>query len=124
MGQTNYANGFNVAIHEHALDLPFTWKKPQTIFVNSMSDLFHKSVPTGFILRVFEVMRKVHWHQYQVLTKRAGRRARCSGPRADAFLFIPKRNRAHFNRVGFVTPWIDGNGQRVYCDDLDYTCTH
>ncbi len=73
MGQVNYANGFNVAIHEHALELPLTWKKPQTIFVNSMSDLFHKSVPTEFILRVFEVMRKAHWHQYQVLTKRAGR---------------------------------------------------
>jgi len=73
MGQANYTNGFSVAVHEHALELPLTWKKPQTIFVNSMSDLFHKSVPTEFILRVFEVMRKANWHQYQVLTKRAER---------------------------------------------------
>jgi protein gp37 len=73
MGQANYVNGFKVAIHEHALELPLTWKKPQTIFVNSMSDLFHKSVPVDFILRVFEVMRKANWHQYQILTKRADR---------------------------------------------------
>jgi len=73
MGQANYANGFKVAVHEHALELPLTWKKPQTIFVNSMSDLFHKSVPVDFILRVFEVMRKANWHQYQILTKRAER---------------------------------------------------
>lgn len=73
MGQANYANGFKVALHEHTLELPLTWKKPQTIFVNSMSDLFHKSVPDDFILRVFGIMRKANWHQYQVLTKRAER---------------------------------------------------
>lgn len=73
MGQANYAKGFNLSLHEHALELPLTWKKPQTIFVNSMSDLFHKSVPVDFILRVFEVMRKANWHQYQILTKRADR---------------------------------------------------
>lgn len=73
MGQANYATGFKVAVHEHALELPLTWKKPQTIFVNSMSDLFHQSVPVDFILRVFDVMHKANWHQYQVLTKRAER---------------------------------------------------
>jgi len=73
MGQANYANGFKVAVHEHALELPLTWKKPRIIFVNSMSDLFHKSVPVDFILRVFDVMRKADWHQYQILTKRADR---------------------------------------------------
>jgi len=73
MGQANYANGFDVAVHEHALELPLTWGKPQTVFVNSMSDLFHTSVPLDFILRVFDVMRKANWHQYQILTKRAAR---------------------------------------------------
>lgn len=73
MGQPNYAGGFKVALHEQALELPLTWRKPQTIFVNSMSDLFHKSVPTEFILKVFDVMHRAHWHQYQVLTKRADR---------------------------------------------------
>ncbi len=73
MGQANYANGFDITVHEHALELPLTWKKPQTIFVNSMSDLFHQSVPVDFIFRVFDIMRKANWHQYQVLTKRAER---------------------------------------------------
>lgn len=73
MGQPNYANGFQVTLHEHALNIPFSWKKPRTVFVNSMSDLFHKDVPLDFIRRVFEVMRKTPWHTYQVLTKRSGR---------------------------------------------------
>lgn len=73
MGQPNYANGFKVTPQEHALGLPLTWKRPQIIFVNSMSDLFHKDVSLEFILRVFEVMRKADWHQYQILTKRSDR---------------------------------------------------
>jgi len=73
MGQTNYRNGFQVTTHEHALDLPLSWKKPQTIFVNSMSDLFHESVPLEFILRVFSVMSRANWHCYQILTKRPER---------------------------------------------------
>jgi protein gp37 len=73
MGQPNYARGFKVAVHEHALDAVLKWKKPQTIFVNSMSDLFHREVPTEFILRVFDVMNQANWHRYQILTKRSGR---------------------------------------------------
>ena len=73
MGQPNYANGFKLAMHEHALELPLQWKKPQTIFVNSMSDLFLKDVPVEFIKRVFDVMGKAQQHTFQVLTKRADR---------------------------------------------------
>jgi protein gp37 len=73
MGQPNYRNGFELTIHEHALELPLTWKKPQMIFVNSMSDLFHKEVPSEFIQRVFKVMRSASWHTFQVLTKRSER---------------------------------------------------
>ena len=73
MGQPNYVNGFALALHEHVIELPLNWKKPQTIFVNSMSDLFMKGVPKEFILKVFEVMRKAHWHTFQVLTKRSER---------------------------------------------------
>jgi len=73
MGHPNYANGFALTLHEHVLELPLRWKTPRTIFVNSMSDLFHEDVPLTFILRVFEVMRKACWHQFQVLTKRAER---------------------------------------------------
>lgn len=73
MGQPNYVNGFDLTLHENALDAPLRWKKPQTIFVNSMSDLFHKDVPTEFILKVFEVMTKATWHHFQILTKRSDR---------------------------------------------------
>lgn len=73
MGQPNYAHGFDVAMHQNALELPLRWKKPQKIFVNSMSDLFHKDVPLDFILKVFDVMGRANWHQYQVLTKRSER---------------------------------------------------
>jgi protein gp37 len=73
MGRTKYANGFELTLHEKALALPLTWKKPQRIFVNSMSDLFHHSVPLEFIQRVFRTMAQAHWHEFQVLTKRSGR---------------------------------------------------
>lgn len=73
MGQRNYANGFKLTTHEHMLDLPLGWKKPQVIFVNSMSDLFHKDVPLEFIQKVFGVMHSASWHIFQVLTKRASR---------------------------------------------------
>jgi len=73
MGQPNYANGFEVTVHEHALSLPLKWAKPQTIFVNSMSDLFHEEVPQEFILTTFDIMRQAHWHRFQILTKRSER---------------------------------------------------
>ncbi|MBU4306114.1 MAG: phage Gp37/Gp68 family protein [Candidatus Omnitrophica bacterium] len=78
MGQANYAKGFNLAMHEHVLEVPLKWKKPQTIFVNSMSDLFHKDVPENFIHKVFDVMNSSPWHTFQVLTKRAERLAEVS----------------------------------------------
>jgi protein gp37 len=73
MGQPNYARGFKVTLHPHALRLPLSWKKPQMIFVNSMSDLFHEDVPLDFIQQVFDVMRRANRHTYQVLTKRSER---------------------------------------------------
>jgi protein gp37 len=73
MGQPNYANGFKLTLHPQSLEIPLGWKKPQMIFVNSMSDLFHKDVPIAFIQQVFDVMRRADWHRFQVLTKRAER---------------------------------------------------
>ena len=73
MGQPNYVNGFNLTLHEHVLKAPLNWKKPQMIFVNSMSDLFHKDVPLNFILNVFSVMKEASWHTFQLLTKRSER---------------------------------------------------
>ena len=73
MGQANYRNGFRLTLQPHMLELPLKWKKPQTIFVNSMSDLFHKDVPLDYIQRVFDVMGRASWHRFQVLTKRGDR---------------------------------------------------
>ncbi len=73
MGQSNYKNGFKLTLQPQMLLLPLQWKKPQTIFVNSMSDLFHKNVPIEYIQQVFDVMKRAHWHRFQVLTKRADR---------------------------------------------------
>jgi len=73
MGQANYRNGFEVTLQPQMLELPLRWKTPKRIFVNSMSDLFHADVPLSYIKDVFDVMRRAHWHQFQVLTKRAER---------------------------------------------------
>jgi protein gp37 len=73
MGQANYRNGFKVTLQPQMLELPLRWKSPKRIFVNSMSDLFHESVPTDYINQVFDVMGRADWHQYQVLTKRSER---------------------------------------------------
>jgi protein gp37 len=73
MGQKNYRNGFEVTLQPQMLELPLRWKSSRQIFVNSMSDLFHEDVPLSYIKEVFSVMRRAHWHQYQVLTKRSER---------------------------------------------------
>lgn len=75
MGVANYANGFKVTTQPHMLDKPLRWTRPRMIFVNSMSDLFHKDVPLEYIKQVFDVMNKSTHHQFQVLTKRADRLA-------------------------------------------------
>ncbi len=73
MGNRSYRNGFAVTLHEDLLTLPLRWKKPQNIFVNSMSDLFHEEVPVSFILQIFDVMQLANRHRFQVLTKRSER---------------------------------------------------
>ncbi|HEY5406796.1 MAG TPA: phage Gp37/Gp68 family protein [Ginsengibacter sp.] len=73
MGIEKYKDGFKVRTHEDALDIPYKWKKPKVVFVNSMSDLFHPEVPFEFIEKVFKVMNDTPQHTYQVLTKRAER---------------------------------------------------
>ncbi|MGH9396722.1 MAG: DUF5131 family protein [Terriglobia bacterium] len=68
-----YERGFDPRLVPEKLFEPLTWKKPRMIFVNSMSDLFHESVPEEYIVEVAKVMRRAKWHTYQVLTKRAER---------------------------------------------------
>jgi protein gp37 len=73
MGLSRYRNGFDVTMHRDLVDLPIRWKKPQSIFVNSMSDLFHEDVPDTFIESVITTIRLAEWHRFQLLTKRAER---------------------------------------------------
>jgi protein gp37 len=68
-----FEQGFDLRLIPEKLEEPLRWKKPQRIFVNSMSDLFHDDVPFEYIQRVFDVMNRADWHQYQILTKRAER---------------------------------------------------
>jgi protein gp37 len=65
-----FGAGFDLTLRPERLEQPLRWKRPRRIFVNSMSDLFHRDVPTYFIDDVFAIMERAHWHQYQVLTKR------------------------------------------------------
>jgi protein gp37 len=73
MRQPRYRNGFEVTLQPDVVDAPLQWKKPRVIFVNSMSDLFHRNVPDEFIIRCFEVMEEAQQHTFQVLTKRPDR---------------------------------------------------
>ena len=71
MGVDKYENGFNLSLHEDSIRIPYTWRNPRIVFVNSMSDLFHKNIPLSFIKKIFEVMNDNPQHVFQVLTKRA-----------------------------------------------------
>jgi protein gp37 len=102
MGQRNYAAGFSVRTHEHMLEHPLRWKRPQKIFVNSMSDLFHVDVPVEFIERVFDVMNRASWHQYQVLTKRSERVRELSGRlpwQPQIWMGVSVENQRHAFRI-------------------------
>jgi protein gp37 len=79
MGQSRYRNAFRLTLQPDALEAPLHWKAPRVIFVNSMSDLFHKDVPLDFIQRCFQVMDKASQHTFQVLTKRPERVAELCG---------------------------------------------
>jgi protein gp37 len=74
-GVKKYEHGFDLTLHEDVLEKPLKWKKPSSIFVNTMSDLFHEDVPVDFIQKVFDVMQRSPQHRFQVLTKRADRLA-------------------------------------------------
>jgi protein gp37 len=71
MGQKKYKNGFKLTLHEDALETPYSWKQQKIVFVNSMSDLFHKEISIDFIQKVFKVMNENPQHVFQILTKRS-----------------------------------------------------
>lgn len=103
MGHPNYRNGFEVVgCHADVLSMPHKWKKPQMIFVNSMSDLFHKDVPVEFIDEVFFTMNETQWHTYQVLTKRAGRLEQLAGRftwSPNIWMGVTVENANHVGRI-------------------------
>lgn len=105
MGQKNYVNGFKLTLQPHMLELPLKWKKPQTIFVNSMSDLFHKDVPEDYIIQVFEIMNKAYWHRFQVLTKRAERIAELSDFlkwSENIWMGVSVENKNYIHRIDYL----------------------
>ena len=79
MRNSRYRNGFKVTLQPDILDIPLRWKKPRMIFVNSMSDLFHKDVPLSYVQEVFNVIEEAGCHTFQVLTKRANRLRKLAG---------------------------------------------
>jgi protein gp37 len=102
MGQPNYRNGFRLTLQPQMLELPLRWKRPQAIFVNSMSDLFHKDVPLDYVRRVFDVMKRADWHRFQVLTKRADRLAEVNPHLewpANVWMGVSVENSDHVDRI-------------------------
>lgn len=105
MGQPNYRNGFQVTCHPETLEAPLKLKKPQMIFVNSMSDLFHRDVPASFIDEIFFTMNEARWHCFQVLTKRAGRLAQLAGRfrwTGNVWMGVTVENARHVDRIDLL----------------------
>lgn len=105
MGVPKYVNGFAPTVHENTLDEPLKWKRPSTIFVCSMSDLFHESVSYDFIDKVMDTIRKTKQHRYQLLTKRAERMAdyfsECNIPE-NVWLGVTVEAAATKSRIDFL----------------------
>lgn len=94
--------GFAVGVHPAALDQPYRWSGRRTVFVNSMSDLFHAKVPVSFIRQVFEVIADTPQHTYQVLTKRAARLPKIADKLdwpTNLWLGVSVENADHLDRV-------------------------
>ena len=105
MRNPNYLNGFHLTLHEHSLEIPIHWKKPRTIFVNSMSDLFHQDVPLDFIHKVFDIMQRAHWHTFQVLTKRSKRMCeldKCINWPINVWMGVSIENRDYTFRINHL----------------------
>ncbi len=104
MGAKKYRNKFRLTLHADALDIPLHWKAPCKIFVNSMSDLFHRDIPYKFTKRVFDVMGQARWHNFQVLTKRPERMLEfaekyCKKPLPNVWLGTTVENEDYKKRI-------------------------
>lgn len=120
MGNPKYANGFKSTTHLEALKEPFNWKKPSTIFVCSMSDLFHKDVPFEFIDKVFSVIKDTPQHNYQILTKRAERMAEYFKTRKiphNAWVGVTVENEETKSRIDYIRH-LDATVKFLSCEPL------
>ena len=100
-----YEQGFALRFWPERLDVPLRWRKPKTIFVNSMSDLFHEQIPFEFIARVFDTMSAAHWHTFQVLTKRHERLAELAPHLpwpSNVWLGVTIENRRFIQRADYL----------------------
>jgi protein gp37 len=103
MGMSRYRNGFAITLHNDLVDLPFRWRQPRLVFVNSMSDLFHPDVPFEFIQHVFATMQNCPQHTFQVLTKRSERLRQVADQLpwpANVWMGVSVENEAVVARVG------------------------
>lgn len=120
MGQSKYAHGFTLTTHESILQDPIQWKKPHSIFVCSMSDLFHNNVPFTFISKVMVTIRQTPWHNYQILTKRAQRMNeffRFEKIPPNAWLGVTVESKANTNRIDFLRE-LDAPIKFLSCEPL------
>lgn len=116
-----YKNGFQVTLHEDCLDEPVKWRKPKTIFVCSMSDLFHKDVPFDFIDKVLAVIERTPQHRYQILTKRADRMAEYFSTRSvpgNVWLGVTVDVRASKQRIDALRSIKDSPIRFLSCEPL------
>ena len=120
MGQDKYLNGFKLTLHKEVLGQPLQWKKPHTIFVCSMSDLFHKDVPDEFINKVISVIKLTPQHRYQLLTKRADRMAEYFKNHAipdNVWLGVTVENQSAKDRIEFLRD-LDATVRFLSCEPL------
>lgn len=102
MGNDRYRNAFTPTLHYDLIEAPLVWKKPKMIFVNSMSDLFHKAVPFSFIKKIFKAMKDANWHTFQIVTKRSQRLVECSKKLewpANVWVGVTVESDRHLNRM-------------------------
>lgn len=120
MGVKKYRDGFNLKIHSEVLEEPYSWRKPRTVFVNSMSDLFHENMPFDFIQRVFKVMNDNPMHTFQVLTKRADILSKYSNELVwskNIWMGVTVENQENVSRVDFLRN-VDANVRFISIEPL------
>ena len=120
MGLEKYANGFVLTTHENVLEEPLRWRKPHTVFVCSMSDLFHEDVPDSFLNKVMQTIEATPQHRYQLLTKRAERMAEYFGRRsvpANTWLGVTVETKDAKKRIDYLR-CLDAKIRFLSCEPL------